>query len=494
MSIPTRIWRKAERFALRHPLRALLLGAALVRLLAAWFSAGYAMHDDHFLVVEVAQGWADGRDIYQWVTSTWETNTSGRSLLYPGLVAGLFSTLQAMGCDDPMAKMLILRVIQALYSLLTVYYTYRIVRFHGSAAQALEAGAVVAFLWLMPFASVRTLAEVVSIPPLLAATWILLRYPSGVWRLLGAGLLVGVAFSLRYQTLLYGAGMGLALLGSRRTAEALWYALGTAVWIALVHGWVEWQVWGYPFGKIAYYVQYNAAHQHDYISHPWYNYLLVLPGMLFPLGLVFLWGAIRKGWQYPLLMAGFTAFFLFHSALANKQERFIFSVIPMFAALGVLGWHAWTGSVRYARLYRVCKRVFWTLNLPALLVFSTYYPKQSRTQALYNLRALGGATHLINADGRTDTPAPLPLFYLGGWPAVADFGKADPVPEADPRAEYALVVLNKQTGEAVGRLRTAYPDMVALDTSASNYVDQLLHRLNPLNRTEEIILYRLKPE
>lgn len=480
----------------RHPLRALLIGAALVRLLAAYFSGGYAMHDDHFLVVEVAQGWADGKDIYQWVTSTWETNTSGRSLLYPGLVAGLFYALQGIGCLDPMVKMLILRVIQALYSVLTVYYTYRIVRHHGNAAQALEAGALVAFLWLMPFASVRTLAEVVSIPPLLAATWILTRLsrPANAGLLLGAGLLVGIAFSLRYQTLLYGAGMGLALLLQRRAAEALWYALGTAVWIALVHGWVEWLVWGYPFGKIAYYVQYNAAHQNDYISHPWYNYLLVLPGMLFPLGLAFLWGTARKGWQYPLLMAGFLAFFAFHSAVANKQERFIFTVIPMFVALGVLGWNAWPQAQNRGGLYRVFKRIFWVLNVPALVVFSTYYPKQGRTEAMYALRAMGNPTHLINADARTDVPAPLPLYYLGSWPEVESLGKADLDPKADPRAGYALVVLNKHTGEALARLRQAYPDMVAVDTSASNYVDRMLHWLNPLNRTEEMVIFRLKPE
>ena len=41
--------------------------ALAVRLLAAFFSQGYFAHDDHFLVIEAAQSWADGHDYNNWL-------------------------------------------------------------------------------------------------------------------------------------------------------------------------------------------------------------------------------------------------------------------------------------------------------------------------------------------------------------------------------------------------------------------------------------------
>ena len=45
-----------------RPLMPILVAAIVLRFCAAWFSEGYLMHDDHFLVVEAAASWADGED------------------------------------------------------------------------------------------------------------------------------------------------------------------------------------------------------------------------------------------------------------------------------------------------------------------------------------------------------------------------------------------------------------------------------------------------
>jgi len=510
-----------QRFWNQYPLWTLLLLTTTVRVLAAWFSAGYAMHDDHFLVVEVAQSWADGQDVYQWITSTKETNTSGRSLFYPGLVAGVFWTLDQMGCHDPRTKMLILRLLQALYSVLVVYYVYKIVLHWTDEHKAREAGLLVALLWLMPYISVRTLAEVVSIPPLLAATWVLLNpRHAGKWFWpLCAGLLIGVAFSLRYQTLLYGAGLGLALLWQRKWAEMLWVAFGTTLWIAFMHGWVEWYVWGYPFGKIEYYVQYNLVNKDAYFKHPWYNYLLLLPALLFPVGVLYAWGAVREGYRYLPLFLGFLLFLIFHSTLPNKQERFMFTMIPMFIALGAMGWGVWHARSAFWQrrpgLLRGFWAFFWGVNSVALVVFSTYYPKQGRVEAMlgiwnaeYGMRNMeygvrnteyGMRNSVLVADGKAGTPAPMPLFYCGAWPAVLTYGKDD-----DPEAfrarldtlgaapTYALVLENTASDAVVAELQQVFPDMRLLHTYQSNAFDRFLHWLNPLNRTESVRLYRMR--
>jgi hypothetical protein len=44
----------------------ILFFALIFRLIAAIFSEGYGMHDDHFLIVEAASSWADGFDYNHW--------------------------------------------------------------------------------------------------------------------------------------------------------------------------------------------------------------------------------------------------------------------------------------------------------------------------------------------------------------------------------------------------------------------------------------------
>ena len=50
-----------------HPLFAPLVVGLLLRGIAATFSTGYLMHDDHFLVVEVGASWAAGEDYNDWL-------------------------------------------------------------------------------------------------------------------------------------------------------------------------------------------------------------------------------------------------------------------------------------------------------------------------------------------------------------------------------------------------------------------------------------------
>ena len=45
-----------------HPLFLPLMTGLLLRPIAATFSTGYLMHDDHFLVVEAGASWAAGED------------------------------------------------------------------------------------------------------------------------------------------------------------------------------------------------------------------------------------------------------------------------------------------------------------------------------------------------------------------------------------------------------------------------------------------------
>src|SRR5687768_12993304 len=104
-----------------NPLPLIMILPAVLRILSAIFTNGLGMHDDHFLIIEVAQKWLEG--IPHWFELG---KPSLHSLIYPGFHYLLFYFLEAIGLSDPQGKMYLVRIIHALYSLLIVYYGYKI--------------------------------------------------------------------------------------------------------------------------------------------------------------------------------------------------------------------------------------------------------------------------------------------------------------------------------------------------------------------------------
>ncbi|MCC7051238.1 MAG: hypothetical protein IT239_05605, partial [Bacteroidia bacterium] len=76
---------KIKSFTNKRPLAFVLLVAFIPRFIAAIFSKGYGMHDDHFLVIEAAQSWVNGYDYNAWLPWTQgNQGPSGHSLFYVG--------------------------------------------------------------------------------------------------------------------------------------------------------------------------------------------------------------------------------------------------------------------------------------------------------------------------------------------------------------------------------------------------------------------------
>lgn len=501
IAVVSTLWRE-------RPLALILILGGFFRLLAVFLSNGYAMHDDHFHVVEVAQGWVDGRDLFDWLSQTYGGSTSFRSLVYPGLVFLLFEGLEALGLDDPMEKMGVLRLLHALWSMLAIVFVYRIAEVMGHHRAARQAALLTAVLWLMPYISVRTLSEVACIPLLLAGAWLVLKYRTmrEAWlALLLAGLCFGLAFSIRYQSILFGAGMGLGLLLDRQVRPALWLLLGTLLPIGLIHGLLEGWITGDPFGKVIYYIQYNATHSDEYIVLPWYNYLLLLVGILGPIGPLYFFGIFWKFRPYLPLFLGFMLFLAFHSYIPNKQERFLFTVLPAYFLLGSLGWNQFVQHARFwtnnPGIQRGLWIAFWAINGLALLAFSTYFPKEALVRAMYSLGQGSDPVHSLLVDDvrRPDTLF-VPRYYSGQWPVVyvhtqkydlAYLQRCFEALPADRQPEVVLFIGNEQLDERVEDVRQLFPGLQFARHFEANALDRFLHWLNEYNRTEEVYKYRV---
>ena len=223
-----------------RPLLSILTIAFLLRLVSVIFARGFGMHDDHFLVIEASQSWADGEDYNSWLPgSKVNAQPTGHSLFYVGLHYFLFLFFKLIHLNDPQFKMLIIRLLHALLSLSVVYFGYRITEKLSNRQIAIKTSLLLAVLWIMPWLSVRNLVEMVSIPFLITGLWIIFNSDNkkgSVKYLFLAGLILGISTCIRYQTVTFVFGIILVLLIEKKIKIAILVSVGIFVSFSLIQG------------------------------------------------------------------------------------------------------------------------------------------------------------------------------------------------------------------------------------------------------------------
>lgn len=512
----------------RHPLAWLTFIAAVPRLLAAIFSEGYFAQDDHFLVVEAAMSWVRGHDYNYWLP--WNQHgipePTGHMMVYPGLHFLLFRLWDWFGLQDPDLKMVFVRLLHAAWSLITVRVGYRIaLRLTGDTGIAWRAGLFLALFFFMPFLSVRNLVEMVSAPLLMLSAWWLLKACSPradeldtprdendpevitpVSRfLLIAGAFAGLAINIRFQTIFFASGAGLALLLRRNWTGTLLFGIGVLAPVILLQGGIDLLIWERPFVEMTEYVRYNLANPDNTgIVSPWYNYVLLLLGVMIPpLSIAVLFGFFRK--PKPLeLWIPVVLFLLSHSAFPNKQERFLLPIIPLFFVLGYAAWEQWrlrsAWWQRHSGLWRGCITWTWALNLVLLLPLSVSSSKLERVQAMRILRQAGSVSGIIVED-TAERDAPMaPLYYWDEWgypndpytDASRDLRALVQQNLPPKRANAILFIGDEHLGERLAHAMRAVGDLDYLGCAMPGLLDRTMHRLNPMNRNAVIFVFRIK--
>jgi hypothetical protein len=357
----------------------------------------------------------------------------------------------------------------------------------------------------MPFLAVRNLVEVACIPFLMLGAWQLVRHTDRptLRDVVVAGLWIGMAVNVRFQTLFFAAGPGLALLFQRRWGQAFAYGAGVVLPLAVVQGGIDLFLWGRPFAELTEYVLYNMANTTTYGVLPWYNYLLLLAGMLIPpLSLAVLFGFFRR--PAPLLL--WLPLFLFlaiHSYFPNKQERFLLPMVPLFFVVGYTAWEQWRSESGWWQqrtgLWRGGMRFVWVLNTVLLVVLCFSYSKRSRVEALYALREqppMRGILVEDSAEGEAPMP---PLFYLGKWDiAVIPWtGAPGDLPallktwEASGTPDVVLFIGEEQLEQRMKATEAALGPLHVTGRAEPGLLDRTVHWLNPVNRNETIVIARV---
>ncbi len=492
----------------QRPLFWLTIIALVPRLLATVFSGGYYAQDDHFLVIEAAQSWVDGFDYNDWLPWNQGANPvpTGHMMLYPGFHFLLFKLCAWLGFTSPVGKMVLVRLLHALWSLIVVRTGYRIALRLSNPDVAWRCGLFLALFFFMPFLSVRNLVEMVALPPLMLCAWWLVRDGDrpAAKAVFVAGLFAGLAIDLRFQTAFFGCGAGLALLLRKDVRGALLFGCGMLVPVVLVQAGIDLFIWGRPFAEMTEYVRYNLANSTTYFDQPWYNYLLVLGGIFIPpFSLAVMFGFFKR--PKPLLVwLPVFSFLFFHSIFPNKQERFILTIVPLVLVLGYTAWEAFRERSRWWQRHQGLWRgvLFWTwgLNILLLVPLCFSFSKRERVEAMLMLRDRQ-VKGLIIEDTVDKDPPMLPLFYLGQWHIIqqvltdpsVDIRALAAQPAPAQRANVALFIGTDSLAGRVGRMQAALGPMQLIGTAEPGLLDRVMHWLNPVNRNVAITAYAIDP-
>jgi len=503
-----RIYKRIITLWEEHPLFIILFLAAFLRLIAVLFARGWGMLDDHFLVIESAQSWVDGQDSDNWLPgSPTNTGPTGHNFFYPGLHFLLFTCFRFIHLEDPQVKMVIVRFLHASWSMITVYYGYKITRKLSGERSARLAGLLLAAFWFMPWVSVRNMVEVVCIPFLILAIWRMVRNPDDNNRLTDifiAGLFLGLAFNIRTQTAFFSIGLGLVYLLKRQWKEAFLLTLGAVIPFIVLQGTIDFIIWGRPFAEIMGYVRGNIIDATSYINLPWYNYFLVILGFLLPPVSFFLFFGYLRSWKkHKRLFLPVAIFFIFHSLFPNKQERFILPILPFIIIIGTIGWIEFVENkvipAKPGKWIRGSWIFFWIINLVLLSFITTVYSKKARVESMIYLSKYHMINYLLVADAG-NSPELFPKFYLKQWPHIYDelighettdslIIRASKAP-FDKQPRFFLFSAEKDLQKEVIKARKSFPFIVYETTIEPGFIDKFVRRLNPVNKNRTVYIYR----
>jgi hypothetical protein len=480
----------------KNPLLIIVLAAAVFRLLAAVFSKGYSMHDDHFVFIETPQRWLEGHP-------TWLDEPEGvkRSLIYPGFHYLLFAFLEAIRVTDPQQKMLVVRLIHAAYSMLTVIYGYLIALHLTDLKIARKVGILLAVFWLMPFMSVRNLVEFVCVPPFVVGFYFALgggaRRPGLRWLL--AGILFGVGFMLRYQCLILVGGAGLVILLRREWKALAAYTLGFLLASFFTQGITDWIAFGRPFLSLYNYVIWNIGARHEYVTGPWYRYALLILGVLIPpVSLLLIFGFLSTWRKAALIFWPVLVFIVLHSTFPNKQERFMLPVLPFVIMLGVVGWETYARRSAFWNRHRGWLKGlwtwFWSVNLVMLLILTFTYSKKNCVETLYYLSRKDDVTGVI-WETYLDSAPFVPRFYLNKDVPVYELSASRPAEglknklaaSGKPMPNYVVFLGTQGIEKRIREIETVFQTELKLETRVDpSLIDLILHKVNPRHNVSQV--------
>jgi len=457
--------------------------------LAAVFSGGFLASDDHNVVVTAADQIASGVGL---------PLTYARSALFPGVIAAIMTVTRGIGIHDPGVEMLIVRLVHALYSLLVVYFVYRLLERDLGQPSAMLGGVLVAAFFAMPVTAVHQLEESVCQVPLLAACWWWRRSEDSWHWAAASGSALGATLILRFPLIGFVAAFIIMVLLQRSPVTPLKKLafLGGLALVLVLQGYSNAVVnhqWWYSFihrlGPMLH-PQHMALDAEGYPSSPPWHYLLTLLAALIPpASILLLAAAVKGGIRLHFLAIATLAFLVSHSLVANKQERFLLPILPVLFILIVAGL-PWLAA-RMGRAYGGMWWYFWIVNTALLVIVTFSFSKKDRVAPLLFVYHRHDATGVLVA--QHNQTFSVPEYYLGKpRPAVVVVERGQDVENSTKGLPINYVIVYSDTPDAdrVFLAGALHRNLTLLTVIQPSLTDRLAHAINPRhNRAHTAVIY-----
>ena len=265
--------------------------------------------------------------------------------------------------------------------------------------------------------------------------------------------------------------------------------------------------WGYPFASFAAYFVYNAGHGTEYTTGPFYNYILLLIGLLIPpVSIMLLYGFGRFWKKYYIIILPVLTFLIFHSIYPNKQERFILPIVPLIVVLGITGWEGIVSNsgfwLKRKAILKGCWIWFWCVNSILMLLFTFTYSKKTRCESLYYLSDKKDISGIFISGWKLGTIQP-PIFYLNKYdvPVLSleseDKNSANAENFYKPGFKFPNYIIFFGSENIIVRERTfekSYNKNLEIEKIIEpSLADNIFYKLNPkFNNNETAYIFRIE--
>jgi hypothetical protein len=479
----------------QHPLRSLLLIGFVVRVIAAVFSKGFLTLDDHFNLVVDADMLARG------MTLPLDYKDSA---LYPWSISLVMSALRFFGNTSPDGEMLVVRLLQAVFSTFGIYFVYKILETISDEESANLGGLLYALYFLLPITSVHQFEESICQIPLLASMWFAIKEPqqqkeSAHWNNFLAGIFLGIALIIRFPLLSFILPfIVLHFIRAEYRQKGLYLLFGMMLVVLLqsANNMYTNNEFGYSFrrnyGFLFSQGQELVTDASGYPSGPPWRYAETLLAMFLPpFSFLFLFASFKTGKKHLLFSIPTLCFFVAHSLIANKQERFLLPMIPFIIILSAIGfsqvkeWFEKTNA-RW-KTYKALWFYFLLLNSILLCLSLFVYGKKDRVEPLSFIQQQQDVTGVIVA--QYNYQFPVPTYYLGTpTPPVFVFDHTTNIHNDAkllvrfPFFPNYVVLYSDSVIRDVQLLETALDiSLVHQATISPSIADMLAHKLNPMH-------------
>ena len=312
-----------------------------VRIYASMTSIAQIFPDEIFQTLEPAHKLIFGKGI-----TFWEFKVGARSWFLPGIIAGIYKTLDFFGVKDPLYINVGIKIFFSIFNSLAVSVVYLVFRRREiPKKEAFLFTLPLAASYLLSYVSVRTISESAALPFMVFAVYFASNYIETERKreLFFTFLSAGTAYMIRFQTCIFAFGIAIALFltAKKRFQASLIFSFGF-LGMMLLQGILDIFTWGTFCRSILTYLDYNIIRKvSDNLSvSPWYFFLKEFAETFHPITyisavllMIFAVAKFRKNKSTFLFFFPFLFFFVIHSAIAHKQPRFVFACFFAILAL-----------------------------------------------------------------------------------------------------------------------------------------------------------------